>query len=260
MSKKKNMMGLTIIASLVSSMAFAQMPPGQAAPAMPAAGGKLSASPFAAAPQVQQVAPGVAVLSSAPSGADSSSPAPSMSHGAKLQRINELKAELDLQKVQAELDKFKQSKDGQASAGGEAGAGVNIQAALDQAKKEMAAPATASFSSAPVVDQGPAVTLLSTFSMVDSPTGGHAELKVGDLLVHAKVGDRLPSGDYVKAIGFDSIEVSKSKKSRKGRTIYISASDTATVYGGRARSGQSAEPAAGPAMMSPSGLPPMPIR
>lgn len=169
-----------------------------------------------------------------------------------LREISAGKAELELLRVQAEIDKFKKTKGEDVPKKDEVSS--SLQLALEAAKRDQIA-------SSPVVDAGPPVTLLATFSTPDQPKSGYAELKVGDLLVHAKVGDRLPSGHYVKAINFDSVELSKSKKAVRGKVQYISPTDTASVYGSRARSGVSVDGASTATTgvgQSPSGLPPIP--
>jgi hypothetical protein len=246
MSKNAQWMGLTLACALVSSTALAQ---GLGNPAV-APQATLKATQAAVAASSSTLVPAAAANvigeSSAPSHVDT------------YRKINENRARLELLKSQAELDKFDKASDSGSGSGSTKDDASGLQAALEQAKKEQAAPIGASVVS--VVEQAPSVTLLSTLSMVSSPSSGYAEVKVGDLLVHAQVGDRLPSGDYVRAIDFDSIKLAKSKKSKKTRTVYISATDTASVYGSRGRSGQVLEPASGAqsSMASPSGLPPMP--
>ena len=161
-----------------------------------------------------------------------------------LKEISAKKAELELLKIEADLKKYKQP-DQEAVKKEES---VNIAAALEQAKKEQS-------QAAPVEPQIP-VTLLATFGMPEVPGASYAELKVGDLLVNAKVGDRLPSGHYVKAINFNSIEISKSKKAKKTETLFISASDTASVYSSRGKSGAVDNSQIHSSL--PANLPPMP--
>lgn len=169
-----------------------------------------------------------------------------------LKRISEKRAERDLLVLEAEVEKLRKSS---SSDGAKSDAGV--MAALDQAKRDQGQN---------TVDQGPAVTLLATYGMPDVPGASYAEFKVGDLLVNAKVGDRLPSGHYVKAVNFDSVELSKSKTAKKGQAVYITASDTASVYASRSRSGAEEAKGGGGRIAVPSSsvpvsnLPPMPTR
>ena len=247
MSKNAQWMGLTLACALASSAAWAQTPK-MAAPAGGAPGAVQASAPVVQAAVIQAPQAQTPPMASPASQPTAAADGGSFSRRETMRRINENKARLELLKSQSDLDKFEKGSSGEGSRKDDAS---GLQAALEQVKKEQAP-------SAPVaaIEQGPSVSLLSTFSMVSTPQGGYAELKVGDLVVHKKVGDRLPSGDYVRAINFDSIEVSKSKTAKKTRTIYITASDTASVYASRGRSGQSIE--AAPAPASPSGLPPMP--
>lgn len=246
MSNKKTLAGLATLAALLSSAAFAQPPSAQ----MPqrAALGAPSAAPAAAATTFG--------ASAAPAEQASS---PLVSHRALLGQINETKAKIDLRKVQGDLEKLEGgggSGSGDSSKKEDAG---NVLAALEQAKKEQMSP---QLSPMAAVEQAPPITLLATFAM-EGARNSYAEVKVGDLIVRPRVGERLPSGEYVRAIDFDYIEVSKLAKSKKTKRVYISASEAAAVYGGLGRSGQSFEassPAGSPAggsFGSPSGLPPM---
>lgn len=218
------------------------------------------AMPRAVSPQPMAVGPLMASPPSSQQGVPLGNAEADARQKNTLRSITEKKAELELLKIQSDIDKFKKPQE-DAAKKEEAS---NLQAALDQAKKEQAA--SPQSRDAPVaVDPGPPVLLLATFGSPELPSLGYAEFKVGDLLVHAKVGDRLPSGHYLKAVHFDSVEVSKSKTAKTGKVIYISPADTASVYGSRAKSGVAVEAAAAssagvhPGIQTlPNVLPPMP--
>ena len=239
-----------LAAALLSSAAFAQNPP----PAAP----QRQAPP--AAPAAPLAAPASTIFGAAAAPSDQAGGSLA-SHRALLGQINETKARMDLRKTQAALEKM----DGESSgapvgdAAKKADSG-NVLAALEQAKKEQMSPQGSSMSMA---EEAPPITLLATFAM-EGARNSYAEVKVGDLIVRPRVGERLPSGEYVRGIDFDYIEVSKSLKAKKIKRVYISASEAAAVYGGLGRSGQSFEagaaasssPSAG-SFGAPSGLPPM---
>lgn len=249
MRNKKTLAGLATLAALLSSAAFAQAPSAQ----MPqrAALGAPSAAP---APSSSSTVFG------APAAQAETAVSALASHRALLGQINETKAKIDLRKVQGDLEKLEGgggSGSGEPSKKEDAG---NVLAALEQAKKEQMSP---QLSPMAAVEQAPPITLLATFAM-EGARNSYAEVKVGDLIVRPRVGERLPSGEYVRAIDFDYIEVSKLAKSKKTKRVYISASEAAAVYGGLGRSGQSFEASssvgsapAGGSFGSPSGLPPM---
>jgi len=245
MGKNKKVIGLSVLAAAIaSSLVFAQtggpsMPTpvilgqnGMPAPAMPAPAMPAPASAPVAAPV------------EAGSGAQANT----------LRLISEKKAQLELLKIQAEIDKITKP---QADAAKKEEA-ASLQAAFEQARKEKeSAQASAAF------EQGPSVTVLSIYGMPDVAGARFAEMKVGEMLVHAKVGDRLPSGHYVKAILFDSVEISKSKTAKRGEVVYISPTEAASVYGSRAKSGQQLGETRnvqqlGETGAAPNGLPPMP--
>jgi hypothetical protein len=220
------------------------------------AAGSNPGMPQAVSPKIAMQPMG-AQTATAPQGAPSTISDSDMRQKNTLRTITEKKAELELLKIQADIDKFKKPQEDAAKKE----EGASLQAALEQAKKEQSASAPAPVA----VDPGPTVLLLATFGSPELPSMGYAEFKVGDLLVHAKVGDRLPSGHYLKAVHFDSVEISKAKKAKSGKVIYISPADTVSVYGSRAKSGASLESAGngaagalGVGQNGPSGLPPMP--
>ena len=247
MSKDNKIIGMAVVAACLASAWASAQPamPGFAAPA-PGAG---------ALPVTQPAMPTQATPQAAPPAAPASGGAVEIGNNQRniLRMISEKKAELDLLKLQAEIDKFKKPQEDAPKRDDV----PKIATALEQAKKEQAqAPA--------MVDQGPTVTLLATYGMPEVPGSSFAELKVGDLLVNAKVGDRLPSGHYVTAIHFDSVELSKNAKAKKGSMLFISATDTASVYASRPKSGQAAaageSAAAAKTAAVPMNLPPMPTR
>lgn len=250
MGKNTKVIGLGVLAAAIgSSLVFAQTS-GMPAPLMP--GQNSMQAPVVVQPSmpVPVAAPVMTpVQVSAQSGAQVG-----VVDGAQantLRLISEKKAQLELLKIQAEIDKFLKP---QADAVKKEEA-ASLQAALDQAKKEQSS--TASSQPSTVVEQGPTVMVLSTYGMPDVAGARFAEMKVGEMLVHAKVGERLPSGHYVKSISFDSVEISKSKTAKRGDVVYISPSDAASVYGSRAKSGQQLG-ASGVTGAAPNGLPPMP--
>lgn len=248
MGKNAKVIGLSVLAAAIgSSLVFAQSGgPSMPAPVMP--GQNSMPSPIMAPPAMPvPVAAPVAVQAPVPSvGNVVASDVGTQANTLKL--ISEKKAQLELLKIQAEIDKFLKP---QADAAKKEEA-ASLQAALEQAKKEQSS--TVSAQPTVAVEQGPSVTVLSTYGMPDVANARFAEMKVGEMLVHAKVGERLPSGHYVKSISFDSVEISKSKTAKRGEVIYISPSDAASVYGSRAKSGQQL----GASGAAPTGLPPMP--
>lgn len=255
MRNKKTLAGLATLAALLSSAAFAQAPSAQ-----------MPQRAATAAPAAAPVAGAAATVFSAPSAVQATlaePPAsPLASHRALLGQINETKAKIDLRKVQGDLEKLEGGSGSNSASPSKKEDAGNVLAALEQAKKEQLSPQL-NLGSAAAVEQAPPITLLATFAM-EGVRNSYAEVKVGDLIVRPRVGERLPSGEYVRAIDFDYIEVSKLAKSKKTKRVYISASEAAAVYGGLGRSGQSFDAGsptgsapAGGSFGSPSGLPPM---
>ena len=254
MSKKANVIAIALLATMANSGVLAQMIPQAGGSFAPAPQGAQPAMPQAVAPAMPPAAP--PGMPAATSAADPAAMAAGSRQANTLRQISEKKAELELLRIQGDIDKIRKPQE-DAVKKQEA---MDLQKELDAARKDQVKIAA----SAPIEDPGPPVNLLATFGSPGHPSASYAELKVGDLLVHAKVGDRLPSGHYVKAINFDYIELSKVQKptaSKRNKVIYITATDTANVYGSRGRSGETLTPAGGGgAAATPAGLPPMPAR
>ena len=254
MGKNKKVIGLSVLAAAIaSSLVFAQTGgPSMPTPVILGQNGM----PAPAMPAPAMPAPAMPAPASAPASAPVAAPveAGSGAQANTLRLISEKKAQLELLKIQAEIDKITKP---QADAAKKEEA-ASLQAAFEQARKEKeSAQASAAF------EQGPSVTVLSIYGMPDVAGARFAEMKVGEMLVHAKVGDRLPSGHYVKAILFDSVEISKSKTAKRGEVVYISPTEAASVYGSRAKSGQQLGETRnvqqlGETGAAPNGLPPMP--
>ena len=247
MKKNTSIIAIALLATMSSLGSSAQTQPGgNIQPGMPQA----VSPPGPSAPAVVNSGGGVGSVAtdttSLPSGARQAN---------TLRQISEKKAELELLRIQGDIDKMRKPQE-EATKKQES---MDLQKELDAARKDQAKPISVS-----AEESGPTVSLLATFGSPGQPSASYAELKVGDLLVHAKVGDRLPSGHYVKEINFDHIEVSKVQKataSKRNKVIYITASDTASVYGSRGRSGETLAPTGGGSSASnPTSLPPMPMR
>lgn len=284
MNKKANVIGLALIAALASSGTLAQMgsaPLGQmpgASPPMPVAvsprGAPLVVSPLGAAvanpTAAPRATPGVMPVAGASVPSGNPGVDPNAEQTNVLRDISTKKAQLELLRVQSEIEKLIKPQQDAAKKD----ESVSLQKALEAAQKENSSKAAVAVAG-PAVDPGPPVLLLATFGSPDNASSSYAELKVGDMIVYAKVGDRLSSGDYVKAINFDSIELSKVKKptlAKRNKLVYINSGDTAAAYSSRGRSGAvteggsassaSSAPSASVSStqpMSPGSLPPMPM-
>lgn len=158
-----------------------------------------------------------------------------------LRQIYKKKAELELKKIEGDLLKAEQPlrEDREKAAARE------MQHQLESIRGEQKHVAEAK--------HAVNVHLLSTYGMGDKM---FAELKVGDQVVIATTGQRLPSGQYLRGISSSSVDLAPNMKSKKFDTVFLSATDAASVYAAKGREGGPAGPGLPTGM--PSGAPGFP--
>lgn len=199
MKAKKWMVAVVVMGGAVSGMAQTA----SSGPAAPAA------TPGIPVLQAAPVAPATASTSDA--GSDSANSA-----RLTLKQVNEKRAQLALIEADAAIRKLTQPMEDASRKDAQ----VQEQMKMEALRKER--------SSAAERVQMNTVFLLATYGMSNKM---NAEVKVGDLRLNVKNGDRLPSGHYVKEIRDDSIVISKNPKAKGGEVVYISSAEAASAYG-----------------------------
>ncbi len=204
--------------------------------------------------------------------------------GQTLKIINERRAQIELLKLEAELIKAReplmemmQKQQESKKSGAEDEAKKNELAKI---KAEADAAAVKAVSGAVVGAVGtvtaavmePSISVLSIYGLENNLM---ATVKVDDMVLNVKKGDKLPAGYMVKEINFENVDIvkevrsGKKKKELKQESLYVSGSDAAAIYAARGKSGTVASNAgtAKPAEQGrPSGvaqpansLPPLPV-
>ncbi len=180
-------------------------------------------------------------LFAAPASAQEMSAMGGAAEGPTVREISAKQAELQMLELEAKIHKARQpmlEEEAKVNA-------AQLQAQLERAAAQQQASA--------VQEVAMSASVLSIYGMGSDLT---AEMKVGDMLMQVKRGAKLPNGMFVERVGENFVELSRAQgKKRVYETIYISGTESASVYSSR---GKGAD--AGSAAPVPSGLPPLPGR
>lgn len=178
---------------------------------------------------------------------------------ATLKQVNQKRAVLELLKLETEILKAKEPfkiEDEKAKAAkkaeedklkAEMAAKVleeNNKKAAAEAAASAAAAATAAKQSNSNSNSGvaghvsqdviPTVSVLSIYGLAENLM---ATIKVDDMILNVKKGDKLPAGFVVRTVDSDFVGVSRGAKG-KVEKLYVSGSDAAMIYAARSQSGK----------------------
>lgn len=181
---------------------------------------------------------------------------------ATLKQVNQKRAVLELLKLETEILKAKEpfkmedekakaaKKAEEDKAKAEIAAKVleenNKKAAEDAAAAAVAAAAAAAKQSAPSGGGGiagavsqdviPTVSVLSIYGLAENLM---ATIKVDDMILNVKKGDKLPAGFVVRVVESEFVGVSRGARG-KVEKLYVSGSDAAMIYSARSQSARQA--------------------